>query len=196
VSDRRATIERNTAETQIQLSLALDGSGQAEVRTGVPFLDHMLVLLARHGLFDLEVRATGDTDVDLHHTVEDTGICLGQAIAGAAGDKAGIVRYGSVHLPMDETLVLVALDLSGRPYLEYDLQVAGRRIGEFEADLGEEFFRAVAVNAGLTLHIRQLAGRNPHHILEAAFKGFGRALDAATRRDERVQGVPSTKGLL
>jgi imidazoleglycerol-phosphate dehydratase len=156
----------------------------------------MLTLWARHGLFDLQVEATGDTEVDLHHTVEDVGICLGRALADATGDKMGMVRYGSFLLPMDEALVMVALDFCGRPYLEYSLDVAGRRIGAFEADLGEEFFRAVASAAGMTLHIRQLAGRNSHHILEAAFKGFGRAVDAATSLDPRVCGVPSTKGLL
>jgi imidazoleglycerol-phosphate dehydratase len=156
----------------------------------------MLSLFARHGLFDLEVEARGDLEVDQHHTVEDVGICLGQAIARAAGDKAGIVRYGSFFAPMDEALVLASLDLSGRPFLACELDVAARKIGEFDAELVPEFFRAVAANALMTLHLRRLAGVNGHHIVEAAFKSFARALDAATRFDERVTGVPSTKGVL
>ena len=194
--DRRATIDRQTAETQIRLSLNLDGTGRADVRTGVPFLDHMLTLTARHGLFDLEVEATGDLDVDLHHTVEDTGICLGQAITQAVGDKAGITRYGSFTLPMDEVLVTASLDLSGRPYFLEDLELAGRRIGSFDAELVREFFQAVATNGLMNLHFLQHRGGNAHHVAEAAFKAFGRALDAATRLDPRVQGVPSTKGVL
>jgi imidazoleglycerol-phosphate dehydratase len=193
---RSATIERKTAETDVRLWLELDGSGAAQVATGVGFLDHMLTLFARHGLFDLEVAAAGDLEVDQHHTVEDVGICLGQAIAQAAGDRRGITRYGSALVPMDEALVLSALDLSGRPFLACDLQVQGRAIGAFDAELVPEFFRAVAANALLTLHLRQLAGENGHHLVEAAFKSFARALDAATRPDARVQGVPSTKGLL
>jgi imidazoleglycerol-phosphate dehydratase len=193
---RTAQIQRDTAETQIRLSLDLDGTGAAEVETGVGFLDHMLTLLARHGLFDLTVQCKGDLHVDAHHTVEDVGICLGEAIARAVGNKQGLVRYGSATVPMDETLVLVSLDLSGRPYLACDLAVADRRVGTFEGELAPEFFRAVANNARMNLHIRQLAGSNVHHLIEAAFKAFARALDAATRRDERVQGVPSTKGIL
>lgn len=194
--ERRATIDRQTAETQIRLTLDLDGAGQAQVRTGVPFLDHMLTLTTRHGLLDLEVEATGDLEVDLHHTVEDAGICLGQAIAQAVGDKAGIVRYGSFTLPMDEVLVTASLDLSGRPYFAEDLELAGRRVGTFDCELVREFFQAVAANALMNLHFLQHRGGNAHHIAEAAFKAFGRALDAATRVDERVQGVPSTKGVL
>jgi imidazoleglycerol-phosphate dehydratase len=194
--ERRATIDRRTAETQIRLSLNLDGTGRADVRTGVPFLDHMLTLTARHGLFDLEVEATGDLDVDLHHTVEDTGICLGQAIAQAVGDKAGITRYGFFTLPMDEVLVTVSLDLSGRPYFIEDLELAGRRIGSFDGELVREFFQAVAANGLMNLHFLQHRGGNAHHVAEAAFKAFGRALDGATRLDPRVQGVPSTKGVL
>jgi imidazoleglycerol-phosphate dehydratase len=196
MAERRATIDRRTTETQIRLSLNLDGSGQAEVRTGVPFLDHMLTLTARHGLLDLEIEATGDLEVDLHHTVEDTGICLGEAILKAAGDKAGIVRYGTFTVPMDEVLVTASLDLSGRPYFAEDLELAGRLIGAFDAELVHEFFQAVAFNARMNLHFLQHRGGNAHHVAEAAFKAFGRALDAATRRDERVQGVPSTKGVL
>jgi imidazoleglycerol-phosphate dehydratase len=194
--ERRATIDRQTAETQIRLSLNLDGTGRSQIRTGVPFLDHMLTLTARHGLLDLEIEATGDLDVDLHHTVEDTGICLGQAIAQAVGDKAGIVRYGTFTLPMDEVLVTTSLDLSGRPYFAEDLELAGRRVGTFDCELVREFFQAVAANALMNLHFLQHRGGNAHHIAEAAFKAFGRALDAATRRDQRVQGVPSTKGVL
>src|SRR3954466_6150128 len=186
MADRRATSDRRTAETQIQLSLNLDGSGQAEVRTGVPFLDHMLTLTARHGLLDLEIEATGDLEADLHHTVEDTGICLGEAILKAAGDKAGIVRYGTFTVPMDEVLVTASLDLSGRPYFAEDLELAGRLIGTFDAELVHEFFQAVAFNARMNLHFLQHRGGNAHHVAEAAFKAFGRAFDAATRRDERV----------
>jgi imidazoleglycerol-phosphate dehydratase len=193
---RSATIERKTAETEVRLRLELDGTGAAQVTTGVGFLDHMLTLFARHGLFDLEVAATGDLVVDQHHTVEDVGICLGQAVSQAVGDKRGITRYGSATVPMDEALVLCALDLSGRPFLACDLQVQGRAIGAFDAELVPEFFRAVAANALLTLHLRQLAGENGHHLVEAAFKAFARALDAATRPDPRVEGVPSTKGVL
>lgn len=193
---RSATIERKTAETDIRLRFDVDGSGQAEIATGVGFLDHMLTLFARHGLFDLEVRAEGDLHVDQHHTVEDVGICLGTAIAQAVGDKRGIVRYGNFTVPMDEALVLASLDLSGRAYLACGLDVGHRKIGSFDAELVPEFFRAVASNALMTLHLRQLAGENGHHIVEAAFKAFGRALDAATRYDERVTGVPSTKGVL
>ncbi len=194
--ERHATIDRRTAETEIRLALALDGTGRATVRTGVPFLDHMLTLAARHGLLDLEVEATGDLDVDLHHTVEDTGICLGQAIRKAAGDKVGIARYGTFTVPMDEVLVTASLDLSGRPFFAEDLELRGRWIATFDAELVHEFFQAVAVNAGMNLHFVQHRGGNAHHIAEAAFKAFGRALDAATRVDPRVQGVPSTKGTL
>jgi imidazoleglycerol-phosphate dehydratase len=193
---RIAEIERNTAETQITLSLSLDGTGQAGVRTGVPFLDHMLTLMARHGLMDIVVDATGDLAVDLHHTVEDVGICLGMAIAEAVGDKQGIVRYGTFTVPMDETLVMVSLDLSGRAYCVEDLDLARRWIGTYDAELTREFFHAVAAKAAMNLHIHQFRGGNAHHIVEAAFKAFGRALDAATRIDERVVGVPSTKGVL
>jgi imidazoleglycerol-phosphate dehydratase len=193
---RVADIERNTTETQIRLRLSLDGTGQADARTGVPFLDHMLTLAARHGLMDLEVDATGDVAVDAHHTVEDVGICLGLAIAEAVGDKAGITRYGTFTVPMDESLVMVSLDLSGRAYCVENLDLDRRWIGTFDAELTREFFTAVAAKAAMNLHIHQLRGGNAHHIVEAAFKAFGRALDAATRIDERVVGVPSTKGVL
>jgi imidazoleglycerol-phosphate dehydratase len=193
---RTATIERDTAETQIRLTLNLDGEGRSQVATGVPFLDHMLTLFARHGLFDLDLTAKGDLDVDLHHTVEDVGICLGMAIARAAGDKAGITRYGTFTLPMDEVLMTASLDLSGRAYFVEDLDLSGRWIGTFDAELTREFFQAVANNAAMNLHLHQVRGGNAHHIVEAAFKAFGRALDAATRLDPRVKGVPSTKGVL
>ena len=193
---RTAEITRATAETEISLTLSLDGSGQVDVATGVGFLDHMLTLFARHGLLDLSVRCQGDLHVDQHHTVEDIGICLGQAIAGAVGDKRGIVRYGTFTVPMDETLVMASLDLSGRACLVYNLDTRNRRTGEFDTELTLEFFRAVADNARMTLHLHQFHGENVHHIVEAAFKAFGRALDAASRIDERVTGVPSTKGVL
>jgi imidazoleglycerol-phosphate dehydratase len=193
---RTATINRKTAETEISLTLSLDGAGASDVSTGVGFLDHMLTLFARHGLMDLSVRCQGDLHVDQHHTVEDVGICLGMAIEQAVGDKRGIVRYGSFTVPMDETLVMVALDLSGRPYLACNLDTRGRKIGDFDAELAPEFFRAVANSARMNLHVHQFYGENGHHIVEAAFKAFARALDAATRQDERVIGVPSTKEVL
>jgi imidazoleglycerol-phosphate dehydratase len=193
---RRGEIQRKTAETDITLSLVLDGSGKADVATGVGFLDHMLTLFARHGLMDLTVRCQGDLHIDQHHTVEDVGICLGQALEQAVGDKRGIVRYGTFTLPMDEALVMVSLDLSGRAYVVNDLALQGRRIGDFDAELVAEFFQAVAGNAHMNLHVHQFRGENGHHIAEAAFKAFARALDAATRHDERVTGVPSTKGML
>ena len=193
---RTAEIRRDTAETKIHLTLNLDGSGTADVVTGVGFLDHMLTLFARHGLLDLMVRCDGDLHVDSHHTVEDVGICLGQALAKAVGDKRGIVRYGTFTVPMDESLVMVSLDLSGRAYLVCNLAVRDRRVGAFDGELAPEFFRAVADNARMTLHIHQFHGENTHHLIEAAFKAFGRALDAATRHDERVTGIPSTKGVL
>ena len=193
---RAAEILRATAETDIRLWLSLDGSGSADVETGIGFLDHMLALLARHGVMDLTVRCRGDLHVDQHHSVEDVGICLGMAIDRALGERAGIVRYGSIMVPMDEALVLVSLDLGGRAFARCDLDLRGRRIGEFDAELAAEFFRAVAANARMNLHVHQFWGENAHHIVEAAFKAFARALDAATRRDERVAGVPSTKGVL
>jgi imidazoleglycerol-phosphate dehydratase len=193
---RTAKIDRKTAETDIRLTLNLDGSGQADVLTGVGFLDHMLTLFARHGLVDLIVRCDGDLHVDQHHTVEDVGICLGMAIDQAAGDKKGIVRYGTFTVPMDESLVMVSLDLSGRPYVVCNLDTRARKIGDFDAELAPEFFRAVTSNARMNLHIHQFYGDNGHHIVEAAFKAFARALDAATRVDDRVTGVPSTKGRL
>jgi len=193
---RTATIHRTTRETDIRLTLDLDGSGKAEIATGIGFFDHMLDLFARHGLFDLIVAARGDLHVDQHHTVEDVGICLGQALREALGDRSGIVRYGHALAPMDEALLLAAIDVSGRPYFAGDLDVHGRTIGGFDAELAPEFFRALATNGLITLHLRQIAGENAHHIVEGAFKAVARALAAATRRDERVEGVPSTKGVL
>lgn len=193
--NRQAAIERITQETKVTLEFQVDGTGQYDISTTIGFLDHMLELFAKHGLFDLKVHALGDTHVDFHHLTDDVGICLGEAIKQALGDKKGIVRYGTFFCPMDEALVAVHLDLSGRPYLAFDLALAGK-IGTFDAELIQNFFQEVAVHAGLGLHIRQLAGENKHHLAEAAFKAFGRALDAATRLDERVTGVPSTKGVL
>jgi len=193
---RTATVERETKETRIRLHLDVDGTGLASVTTGIGFLDHMLTLFAHHGRFDLEVHATGDLNVDPHHTGEDVGIALGQAITKALGEKAGLVRYGSFWVPMDEALVMCALDLSGRPYLVLDVALANPRLGEMDSELVEDFFQAVANNALMNLHIRQVAGRNSHHIVEAAFKAFARALDAATILDPRIPGVPSTKGML
>lgn len=194
----RRVVERRraTAETDITLRLDLDGDGTSEIATGVGFFNHMLTHIARHGLLGLAVHCQGDLHVDDHHSVEDVGITLGQALREAVGDKRGMVRYGDATVPMDEALVLCALDFSGRGGLYADLTFPDSRIGTFATELVEEFFRAVALNAGMTLHLRQLAGRNAHHIAEAAFKAFGRALDAATRRDPRIIGVPSTKGVL
>jgi len=193
---RTALVERKTTETDIRLELSLDGTGSSSVTTGVAFFDHMLTLMARHGLLDLTVAATGDIEVDYHHTVEDTGIALGQALARALGDKAGIRRYGHAYVPMDEALVRVVADISGRPFLAYEAPRGVEAIGLFPFQLVEEFLRAFAVNAGLTLHVSVLAGRDAHHMAEAVFKALGRAIDAAASLDGRVRGVPSTKGLL
>ena len=193
---RTAEIARRTRETDITLSLDLDGSGKTELATGVGFFDHMLDALARFALVDLSVRCKGDLEVDAHHTVEDVGICLGKAIRDALGDRAGIRRVGSAYLPMDEALAFAAIDISGRPYLAYDAIFAAPMVGAMDTQLAEEFFRAVAVNAGLTVHVKVLEGRNDHHKMEALFKAFGLALRDAARFDERVQGVLSTKGAL
>jgi imidazoleglycerol-phosphate dehydratase len=189
-------VERRTRETEVSVTLGLDGGAVREMSTGIGFLDHMLDLFAAHGRFDLRVKAVGDLQTGGHHTVEDVGICLGSALAQALGDNRGIVRYGSVQLPMDEALALVSLDISGRPYLAYNVDLSHASIGGFDLDLALEFFQALVNNARMTLHIRLLAGSNPHHIIEAVFKGFGRALDQATSFDARVQDVPSTKGVL
>ncbi len=193
---RTAAIERVTKETRIKLSINLDGTGAAKICTSVPFLDHMLDLFARHGLFDLEVEASGDIDIDFHHTVEDIGIVLGQAIKEALGDKTGIRRYGQATVPMDETLASVATDLSGRPFLVYNVRLPKVKIGEFDVELAKEFFQALTNNLGANLHINVMYGDNVHHILEACFKATARALDIATQLDPRIEGVMSTKGKL
>jgi imidazoleglycerol-phosphate dehydratase len=191
---RRATRERKTKETRISVRLSLDGAGQNDISTGMPFLDHMLELVAVHGLFDLTVQAKGDIEVDQHHTVEDLGLVLGAAIDEALGDRKSLVRYASLETPMDECLVAVALDLGGRPFFASDLAPKERIVGAFDSNLVPDFFAALTQGAKCTLHIRQIAGGNTHHLLEAAFKAFGRALDAASRRDPRRRGVPSSKG--
>lgn len=193
---RSASLERTTGETRINLSLSLDGEGRSDIRTGIPFFDHMLTLLSRHWLLDLEIAAKGDIEVDYHHTVEDVGITLGQALAKALGDKSGIRRYGHAYVPMDEALARVVVDCSGRPFLAYEAPRGVEAIGLFPFQLVEEFLRAVAVNAGLTLHVSILAGRDAHHMAEAVFKALGRALDIAVSLDDRVKGIPSTKGVL
>jgi imidazoleglycerol-phosphate dehydratase len=193
---RSAVIERETKETAVTVRLGLDGSGTTDIATGVPFFDHMLDALGRHALIDLSVGASGDLDVDAHHTVEDVGICVGQAIAEALGDKAGIRRFGSAAVPLDEALVLAAVDISGRGSLTYEVDVPIEIIGTFDTTLAREFLAAVATNAGLTLHLHLVAGDNAHHIIEAAFKAFALALREAVAMDPRVVGVPSTKGSL
>ena len=193
---RTATIERKTRETQISVTIDLDGTGEGKIDTGIGFFDHMLAHLAKHSLCDIEVKCRGDLQVDAHHTVEDVGIALGQAIAKALGDKSGIVRYGCATVPMDEALVLTALDISGRGSLVYGLEIKKEMIGAFDCELAPEFFKAVASNAGINAHIRQLDGGNAHHIVEAAFKSFARALREAVSMDERTTGVPSIKGTL
>jgi imidazoleglycerol-phosphate dehydratase len=193
---RRANIERVTNETRIRLELNVDGAGKAKICTSVPFLDHMLNLFARHGFFDLEVEASGDIDIDFHHTVEDIGIVLGEAFKQALGDKKGIRRYGQATVPMDETLASVAIDISGRPYLVYHVTLPKVKIGEFDVELAREFFQAFVNHCGLNLHINVMYGENVHHIIEACFKAVARAMDVATQLDPRVEGVMSTKGVL
>ncbi|MGH8429516.1 MAG: imidazoleglycerol-phosphate dehydratase HisB [Solimonas sp.] len=194
---RKASVTRDTRETQIRVELNLDGSGSSRFQTGIPFLDHMLDQVARHGLIDLVVEASGDRHIDDHHTVEDIGITLGQAFAQAAGDKTGLVRYGHSYVPLDEALSRVVVDLSGRPGLEYGIEFPRARIGEFDVDLFREFFQGFVNHAKLTLHIDNLRGRNAHHIIETVFKAFGRALRMAVERDLRLGDVmPSTKGSL
>lgn len=194
---RIAEIARKTKETELQVRIDLDGSGKADIHTGIGFFDHMLDAFARHGLFDLSVTAKGDLHVDGHHTVEDTGIVLGQAIAKALGDRAGIRRCADATVPLDEAAVRSVIDVSGRPHLEYHIEIPKwQLIGDYDVFLTPEFFRALVVNAGLTAHMDLIRGENPHHIVEAAVKSFARALDAATTIDPRVQGVPSTKGVL
>ncbi len=190
---RSATVERNTKETKIKMSLNIDGTGFCQVKTGVGFFDHMLDGFARHGLFDLEVKVDGDLFVDCHHTIEDTGIVLGTAIKEAVGDKQGIRRFGSCILPMDEALVLCAIDLSGRPYYVSDAQFATEKCGDMDLEMVKEFFYAVSYSAGMNLHFKVLSGSNSHHIVEAMFKAFAKSLDSATMVDERIVGVLSTK---
>lgn len=193
---RTAVIERDTKETQIRMTLNLDGSGKAEIATGIGFFDHMLNSFARHGMFDLSLAVKGDLEVDTHHTIEDTGIVLGRAIREAVGDKKGMVRYGSAMLPMDEALILCALDLCGRPYLVYHLDLNREFVGDLETEMIREFFYAVSYGAEMNLHLKQLDGTNNHHIIEGAFKAFAKALDQATRLDPRITDVLSTKGSL
>lgn len=195
-ANRRAVVTRVTGETDITVELDLDGTGTCSIDTGVPFFDHMLNAFGRHGLFDLTIRATGDIEVDAHHTIEDTGIVLGQAFTQALGDKAGITRFSDVCIPMDETLVQAAVDISGRGQAYCDLPIPTERVGSFDTELAVEFFYAFARDARVTLHVRELAGANSHHIIEAAFKAAGRAMRYACELDPRVNGVPSTKGSL
>ena len=196
MQNRIGSCTRITKETEITLTINLDGQGKNQIDTGIPFFDHMLNGFVRHGLFDLDVKVKGDLDVDCHHTVEDTGIVLGQAIANALGDKAGIKRYGSFLLPMDEVLALCAIDLSGRPYLKYDAEFTAERIGDLDTEMIREFFYAVSYSAAMNLHLKVLDGGNNHHMAEALFKAFGKALDAATMEEPRMKEVWSTKGSL
>jgi|SRR5579862_556826 len=193
---RTARVTRTTKETDISVELTVDGSGHAAVDTGIPFLNHMLDSFARHGFFDLTVKARGDLDVDQHHTVEDVGLTLGQALRDALGDKVGIRRFGDAACPLDEALVTAVVDLSGRPYLAYNLKIKQARVGTFDTELVHDFFLALTNQVGMNLHLNQVQGRNPHHIIEASFKAFARALDTAKQVDPRVDGVPSTKGSL
>ncbi len=194
---RTSEINRATKETDISLYLNIDGSGECDINTGVGFFDHMLTLFACHGLFDLKVKCNGDIQVDDHHSVEDIGICLGKAFAEALGDMKGIKRYADKIIPMDESLILSAVDISGRPHLEFDLEVPAAKVGDFDTELVEEFMLSFVRNAKLTLHIKKLAGKNTHHIIEGAFKALGRTMDEATMIDPRREGVlPSTKGVL
>jgi len=196
MAERVGQVSRKTRETDIAVTWRLDGAGLAEIATGVPFFDHMLNQIARHALADLTVRARGDLEIDAHHTVEDTGIALGQALRQALGDGASIRRYGSAFVPFDETLASAAIDVSGRPYLHWDAAFPSQKVGEFDTELVPEFFRALAMNAGITLHLKVHYGQNTHHMIEALFKAFARALGDAVAQDPRVRGIPSTKGAL
>jgi len=193
---RTGFVKRETAETSIEVSINLDGTGKSQVDTGIGFFDHMLALFSRHGLFDVNISAKGDLQVDAHHTVEDTGIVLGKAIAEALSDKKSITRYGDALVPMDEALALAVVDISGRPFLVYDVNISSPKTGDFDSELAKEFFRALAFSAGITLHLKLLYGTNTHHIIEAVFKAFARALAKAVRKDERIDGVMSTKGII
>lgn len=194
--ERTASIERNTKETKIVLELNLDGTGKGDISTGIGFFDHMLEGFAKHGFFDLEIQVKGDVHVDAHHTVEDTGIVLGQAFAKALGDKKGISRFGNFILPMDDALVLAALDISGRTYFAFEAELPAGKLGTMETETVREFFMGFASGLGMNLHIRQLAGINTHHIVEAMFKAVAKAMDLAVKKDERIEGVLSTKGTL
>lgn len=196
MKERKGEYKRKTLETEIEVKIGLDGKGISNLQTEISFLNHMLGLFARHGFFNLKVKAKGDLQVDYHHTVEDIGICLGEAIKNALQDKKGLKRYGFTILPMDESLVQVALDLSGRGQLIYKVQFEQEKVGSFEVSLVEEFFRALSYHAGMTLHINLIYGKNSHHIIEAIFKAFGKALDEATSRDNRLDNIPSTKGVI
>ena len=193
---RQSKIERKTKETVISVELELDGSGRAEIETGMPFFNHMLESFTRHGLFDIRIQAKGDIEVDYHHTVEDVGLALGQAFKESLGDKQGIRRFGEASCPLDETLAKVVVDISGRPYLSYNVKIRPGRVGDFDTDLPHEFFAAFANQLGMNLHMDVIRGENPHHIIEACFKSFARAMDLATQLDPRIQGVLSTKGSL
>ena len=193
---RISNIERNTLETKIKLELNIDGKGNSSISTGIGFFDHMLTHIAKHGFLDMNLKAEGDLEVDCHHTVEDVGIVFGKCLSQALGNKEGISRYGSFILPMEEALIVCALDISGRPYLNFDASFTNAQIGTFDTQMTEEFFRAVCLHGGLNLHIKMLAGKNDHHIAEAIFKAFGKALSQAVSFDKRVEGVLSTKGML
>lgn len=195
-NQRKAEVIRTTKETDIKVSINIDGKGESNISSGIPFLDHMLELFAKHGLFDLELKACGDLEIDGHHTMEDIGIVMGEAISKAVGEKKGIKRYGWTILPMDETLALVALDLSGRPYLVYDVNPPATRIKDIDTRLFHEFFQALTVKAGMNIHIQLMKGEEIHHTFEAVFKAFAKSLDQATTYDERITGVLSTKGVL
>ena len=193
---RKSKIERKTKETVISVELELDGSGRGEIETGMPFFNHMLESFTRHGLFDIRIKAKGDIEVDYHHTVEDVGLALGEAFKDSLGDKQGIRRFGEASCPLDETLAKVVVDISGRPYLSYNVRIRPGRVGDFDTDLPHEFFAAFANQLGMNLHMDVIRGENPHHIIEACFKSFARAMDMATQLDGRIQGVLSTKGSL
>ena len=193
---RTGTVERKTKETEIVVAVDLEGSGKAEIETGMPFFNHMLDSFSRHGLFDIKLQARGDLEVDYHHTVEDVGLALGEAFKKALGDKQGIRRFGEASCPLDETLAKVVIDLSGRPYLSYNVKIRPGRVGSFDTDLPHEFYAAFTNQLGMNLHIDVIRGENPHHIIEACFKAFARAMDMATSFDERIRGVLSTKGSL
>lgn len=194
--ERTAVVKRKTSETEIEMDLNLDGEGKYDLSTNIPFLDHMLAQLAKHGLFDLKIKAKGDVEIDFHHTVEDVGIVLGEAFKKALKDKKGIRRFGSAYTPLDEALALVVVDIAGRPYFVYDVDLPKEKVGEFDVELVEDFFQAFANNCGATLHVRMISGNNLHHIVEAIFKAFAKAMDQGTRIDKRIKDIPSTKGVL